>query len=219
MGNSLEEIRGTKIEDLIHPEDLKRIPSKFRNLLKGENVRVDRRIRRKDGAYLTIEVTGSRIGENLVQGLYRDITERKEMELLLRQRAEDLAQSNADLEHFAYVASHDLQEPLRNVASCLQMLERENRGKLGEDADKLIDFAVDGAKKMKALIMDLLTYSRLTTRGQPFKAVDVQEVLDQSLGNLQSLIEEKGAEITSDRMPTGTGRFDATATSLSKFDK
>jgi PAS domain S-box-containing protein len=204
-GYPLEEVRGTKIEDLIHPDDLKTIPSKFQDMLRGKNLRIDRRVRKKDGTYLTVEVTGSRVGENLVQGLYRDITERKEMESLLRQRAEDLAQSNADLEHFAYVASHDLQEPLRNVASCLQMLEQGNKGKLGEDSDHLIHFAVDGARKMKALIMDLLTYSRLTTRGQPFKAVDVQEVLDQSVGNLKSLIEGKGAEITRDRMPTVRG--------------
>lgn len=204
-GYSLEEIRGTKIKDLIDPEDLKITPFKLQDMLKGESVRLNRRIRKKDGTYITVEATGSRIGENLVQGLYRDISERKEMDSLLRQWAEDLARSNADLEHFAYVASHDLQEPLRNVASCLQMLEQENKGKLGEDSDKLIHFAVDGAKKMKALVMDLLTYSRLTTRGQPFKTVDVQEVLDQSLSNLKSLIEEKGAEITHDRMPQVRG--------------
>ncbi len=204
-GYSLEEIKGTKIEDLIHPEDLKRIPSKFQDLLKGENLRIDRRIRRKDGTYLTIEVTGSRVGENLVQGLYRDITERKEMESLLRQWAEDLSRSNADLEHFAYVASHDLQEPLRTVVSALQMLEKQHKGKLGEDSDQLIDYAVDGAKRMKALIIDLLAYSRLTTRGHPFGAADAQEVLDQSLRNLRSLIDERGAQITHDQMPRVLG--------------
>ena len=204
-GYSLEEIRGTKIEDLIHPEDLKTIPSKFQDLLKGETLRIDRRVRKKDGTYLTIEVTGSRVGENLVQGLYRDITERKEMESLLRQRAEELARSNADLEHFAYVASHDLQEPLRTVVSALQMLEKRHKGKMGEDSDQLIDFAVDGSKRMKALIIDLLAYSRLTTRGQPFEAVDAQAVLDLSLRNLKSLIDERGAEITHDRMPIVLG--------------
>jgi light-regulated signal transduction histidine kinase (bacteriophytochrome) len=120
----------------------------------------------------------------------------------LGHRTKDLARSNEDLERFAYVASHDLQEPLRNVVSCLQMLERANKGKLSEDSEQLIHLAVDGAKKMKTLMMDLLTYSRLTTPGRPFEAVDVQEVLDQSLLNLKSLIDEKKTEITYDRMPT-----------------
>jgi PAS domain S-box-containing protein len=120
----------------------------------------------------------------------------------LGHRTKDLARSNEDLQRFAHVASHDLQEPLRNVVSCLQMLEQANKGKLGEDSEQLIHFAVDGAKKMKALMMDLLTYSRLATPGRPFEAVDVQEVLDQSLRNLKSLIGEKKTEITYDQMPT-----------------
>jgi light-regulated signal transduction histidine kinase (bacteriophytochrome) len=81
---------------------------------------------------------------------------------------------------------------LRTVVSALQMLEKEHKGKLSEDSDELIDYAVDGSKRMKALIIDLLPYSRLTTRGQPFEAVDAQEVLDGSLRNLKSLIDEKG---------------------------
>ena len=99
------------------------------------------------------------------------------------------------------------------------MLEQANKGKSSEDSEQLIRFAVDGAKKMKTLMMDLLNYSRLTTPGLPFEAVDVQEVLDQSLLNLKSLIDEKRTEITYDRMPTGTGRLHAATTSLPKFDR
>ncbi|AFM23768.1 transporter substrate-binding domain-containing protein [Desulfomonile tiedjei] len=117
----------------------------------------------------------------------------------------DLIRANADLEHFAYVASHDLQEPLRTVASALQMFEKKHKGKFDKDSDQLIDFAVNGAKRMRSLIRDLLTYSRLDTQGQSFTAVDMTEVLDRSIENCGSLIKEKGTEITYDRMPTITG--------------
>jgi len=120
----------------------------------------------------------------------------------LKQTLTDLIRSNADLEHFAYVASHDLQEPLRTVAGAVQMLEEKNKDKLDAESEQLIRYAVDYVHRMKVLITDLLTYSRLTTRGRPFEMVNVQEVLDQSLRNLNSLVIEQGAKITCDRMPT-----------------
>jgi|GEM_PF-4967028 len=130
-----------------------------------------------------------------------DITERKQAEEALYQTLADLKRSNADLEHFAHVASHDLQEPLRSVATALQMLEERHKGKLGAESDQLIYYAVDAAKRMKALISDLLAYSRVTTRGQSFEPVNVQEVLNQSILNLTELISLNGTEITFDEMP------------------
>ncbi len=141
-------------------------------------------------------------GSPLILEMGIDVTERKQAEDALKQTLTDLTSSNADLEHFAYVASHDLQEPLRSVASALQMLEKKHKGTLGKDSDQLIHYAVDSAKKMKALISDLLIYSRLSTRGQPFGKVNVQEVVGQTILNLRNLIEEKDVEITFDQLPT-----------------
>ncbi|AFM23573.1 sensor histidine kinase [Desulfomonile tiedjei] len=144
-------------------------------------------------------------GSSLILEMGIDITERKQAEDALKQTLLDLTRSNSDLEHFAYVASHDLQEPLRTVTTALQIFEKKHRGKFDEDSDQLVDFAVEGAKKMRALIQDLLAYSRLNTRGKPFGAVDMQEILDQCLFSLKTLIEEKGSEVTSDHMPTILG--------------
>jgi signal transduction histidine kinase len=116
-----------------------------------------------------------------------------------------LARSNADLEQFAYVASHDLQEPLRMVASFTQLLAKRYRGKLDTEADEFISFAVDGANRMHALINDLMTYSRVTRRGRAFSPVNCEQVLDEVIDNLKLVIDESGAEITRDALPTIMG--------------
>ena len=133
-----------------------------------------------------------------------DITERKAIEDELRQKTAELADSNAELQQFAYVASHDLQEPLRMVASYVQLLERRYKGQLDEDADEFIAFAVDGASRMKSLINDLLTYSRVGTQGKPFETTDCNEVMKRVLTNLQMAINEQEATITLDPLPTVT---------------
>jgi light-regulated signal transduction histidine kinase (bacteriophytochrome) len=116
-----------------------------------------------------------------------------------------LQEKHAELEQFAYVASHDLREPLRMITSYLQLLQRKYGGKLDTDADKFIRYAVDGASRMQNLIADLLSLSRVSTRGKEFGPADCEEVLRQSLENLQIAIQESGAEITHDPLPTVVG--------------
>ncbi|HEX3014291.1 MAG TPA: PAS domain S-box protein [Methanobacterium sp.] len=132
----------------------------------------------------------------------RDITERKKAEKLLKLKLEELARSNSELEQFAYVSSHDLQEPLRMIGSYLQLLQRRYNGKLDDKADKYIDFAVDGASRMQNLINDLLEFSRVTTRAKEFKFTDCEFVLKQVLSNLEVSIKENGAVISHDHLPT-----------------
>lgn len=112
-----------------------------------------------------------------------------------------LENSNKELEQFAYVASHDLQEPLRMVSSYLQLLKRRYEGQLDEKADQFITYAVDGAVRMKGLINDLLSFSRVGTKGRPFDVVDCQDVLRQVMETFKITIEESQAEVTCDKLP------------------
>jgi PAS domain S-box-containing protein len=123
----------------------------------------------------------------------------------LRKAMDDLTRSNAELERFAYVASHDLQEPLRMVTSYLQLLERRYKDKLDGDALEFINYAVDGSNRMKALINDLLSYSRVGTRGKDFTLTDCEEVLGRVLSNLEVSIEESRGEVTHDPLPKVMG--------------
>jgi len=131
----------------------------------------------------------------------RDINERKRLELALNKANDDLKRSNKDLEQFVYIASHDLQEPLRMVSSYTQLLGKRYKGKLDSDADEFIGFAVDGAARMQNMINDLLTYSRVTTRGKEFEPVDLEKVFSDAADNLQIAIEENKATITHDPLP------------------
>ncbi|MGA8872574.1 MAG: ATP-binding protein [Candidatus Acidiferrales bacterium] len=142
-----------------------------------------------------------------------DITERNRVQQELTRKLEELARSNADLEQFAYVASHDLQEPLRMVISYTQLLARRYQGKLDASADEFIGFAVDGASRMQQLIQDLLSYSRLTIRGKALQFTETGAACDAALENLREAIEDSNAEVTVGRLPTVV----ADATQLSQL--
>jgi PAS domain S-box-containing protein len=141
-------------------------------------------------------------GESLIVGTGVDISERIRAEQALEEKAYELKQSNEDLEQFAYVASHDLQEPLRMVASYLQLLEKRYGNMLNAEAREFMDYAVDGATRMKHLINDLLYYSRVDTRGGENKETDLNLVLGRVHTNLIEAIEESQAIITHDPLPT-----------------
>jgi PAS domain S-box-containing protein len=116
-------------------------------------------------------------------------------------QSQELSRSNAELEQFAHVTSHDLQEPLRTIVSYLQLLERRYQGKLDRDADEFINYAVDGATRMQALIQALLGYARIGSRKQPFESVDCQSPIGDAISNLYVAITESGAEVTADPLP------------------
>jgi light-regulated signal transduction histidine kinase (bacteriophytochrome) len=134
-------------------------------------------------------------------GIAQDITERRCITEALKLNIEKLARSNEELERFAYVASHDLQEPLRMVASFTQLLAKRYSGRLDETADRYIDYAVDGAKRMQELIADLLAYSRVNSKELALRQTDCGEVILEAMRNLQVAIEESGASVDWDPLP------------------
>jgi PAS domain S-box-containing protein len=134
-------------------------------------------------------------------GIWTDITEQKQLSETLQIKNVDLERSNKELEQFAYVASHDLQEPLRMVSSYMQLLESRYKDKLDDDAKEFIDFAVDGAARMQRLIQDLLAFSRVGTRGKEPEIVDSSQSVAEALRNLKVRIEENGATVNAAGLP------------------
>jgi signal transduction histidine kinase len=130
--------------------------------------------------------------------LQREIAAHEETQAALRR-------SNAELEQLAYVASHDMQEPLRMVASYLQLVAQRYRGQLDADADEFIGYAVDGAKRMQALINDLLAYSRVATKARPFEPTDCNRALDMAQSNLRIALQDSGAQVTRGPLPVVMG--------------
>ncbi len=164
------------------------------------------RIIRPDGSIAWIWDQGFPIRDDsgqivLYTGVAKDITERKRMEEAIRLHSEKLARSNQELERFAYVASHDLQEPLRMVASFTQLLSQRYTGRLDETADKYIHYAVDGAKRMQQLIADLLAFSRVNSKELDLRPTGCEALIVAALQNLRAAIEESGAAIDRDPLP------------------
>ncbi len=162
--------------------------------------------RRKDGEVIIGDLSFRDFGKDkegnpLLEGFMTDITARERAEGQLREIIEELERSNKELESFAYITSHDLQEPLRTIASYAQLIERRYKGKLDGDADEFIEFMVDSASRMKQMIQGLLDYSRVGTRGHEFTEFESEDALNYALSNLGTAISEVDGEITHEELP------------------
>ena len=211
FGYSFDEIIGKDLHSYLAPEQYV-IPFKdsferFRDTGKGPFIGqlIELEAKKKDGTVFSAEISLSAFklkGKWNSIGIIIDISDRKNLEKKVMQTLGKLSASNEDLEKFAYIASHDLQEPLRMVSSYLGLLSKRYKDKLDKDADEFIGFAVDGAERMSALLSGLLKYSRVGSRAQPFEKIDCEEILQQALRNLKIAIEENDAEITYDKLPS-----------------
>ena len=209
LGYEEDELIGKPALNFVFEEDREVVREKAVRMLKGE---------RSQGYEFRVINKQARIKwvmETVVPVYYRrkratlgsliDVSERKQMEERVKQMTEEMKRSNTELEQFAYVISHDLQEPLRMVSSYTQLLAKRYKKKLDADADEFIAYAVDGAKRMQTLLHDLLDYSRVGTRGQPFSMVNCEHIVEQAMANLKIAIEECGASVSYDVLPTIIG--------------
>ena len=159
---------------------------------------------RKDGSEFPIEIglNPVRTEKGLcVLSAIVDITDRKQAEIRVRDANERLTRSNAELEQFAYIASHDLQEPLRKITSYCELLKEEQGDQLNEEGLDYLNVAIRGAGRLSSLVSDLLAFSRLTTRGKPIAHTDANECLEAAIENLEMAIEESGAKVHAEPLP------------------
>ena len=227
-GRSLDQLIGASIIDFVHPEDIAAKVDATEALLRGDVVRYERLERwlRPDGDVRWVSVSASLtrgsdgiplteiVGETSPYVIRQvvDVTDRHAAETRaqdlsneLRQRNLELERSNEELSQFAYVASHDLSEPLRVVAGHVELLARRYRGRLDDDADRYIEFAVDGCARMRRLIDDLLAFSRAGREGGDPEPVDLEELAASVVQSVSTLIDETGATVTVRSLPTVTG--------------
>ncbi len=206
-GYKAEEVVGKNVSILVPPDMHDEVPEMLRKIGRGERIAHYETVRvRKDRSRVHVSMSLSPLAdeEGRVTGassLARDITDRKVAEEKLRQTAEELDRSNKELEQFAYIASHDMQEPLRTITGYLQLLSSRYQGQIDEKADHYIAYAVEGAERMSTLIRDLLSYSRVNTRGGELRPTNAEESLQFALMNLRSAIDQSGASITHDPLP------------------
>ncbi|MDD1674395.1 MAG: ATP-binding protein, partial [Methanomicrobiales archaeon] len=197
-GFSREQVQGRLLRDILPTLDL----SLFERY--GKVVRTGKAVHGEEyvpGLDRTLEVHAFSPRAGQVALILTDISERRKSERALREYSDNLKRSNEDLERFAYVASHDLQEPLRNVKSFTQLLSRRYQGKLDSDADEFIGYIVEGTTRMQDLVSDLLEFSRVTTRGEAFRTTDVDQIIRDITDNLSQMIDAGGAFVSYDHLP------------------
>ena len=207
-GYAIEELIGMPWAKVVRADVLPEIQRGFVNTLEGREPMINREIPliRKDGSEVIITFSIAPLRRDGVifgvVGAADDITLRKHAETQLQTRAAELARSNRELEQFAYVASHDLQEPLRTVSGFAQLLARRYSGKLGPEADEYIGFVTTGVQRMKSLIEDLLAYSRFTREQAELKPVELERCMADALANLHGAITATGATVQHMQLPT-----------------
>jgi PAS domain S-box-containing protein len=206
-GTRLEEMAGWGWQKVQHPDHVERVVEKISRCFRNGEVWEDTfPLRGRDGNYrwFLSQAVPIRDSEGRVFrwfGTSTDISESKKSEEHLVKVVGELKRSNDDLQQFAYVSSHDLQEPLRMVSSYTQLLANRYQGRLDSDADEFIAFAVDGCNRMQGLIQDLLAYSRAGTNGKELHEVSSDNALQEALTNLRITIEQSAAEVTHDSLP------------------
>jgi PAS domain S-box-containing protein len=212
VGHTSEELLERFWRDLAHPDDLETSLENTHRVLAGETetCSIEMRYIRAAGSYVWVRETWSLVRGDTGNPKYfisvlEDITGRKQAEEKLGQSTQELARSNAELEQFAYVVSHDLQEPLRMVASYVQLLEERYKDQLDSNAREFIAYAVDGATRMKKMITDLLAYSRVGRQKEELSPIACEAVLDEARANLEAAITESSAEVSHGPLPVVRG--------------
>jgi PAS domain S-box-containing protein len=208
LGYSRDELLKMTPMDLMSPENIAKIPETIEIMSKKGFATVEKVYIVKDGSEIPVEVNTHVFdlnGKKVGLAVSRDITKRKKREKQLEEILNELKRSNEELQQFAYVSSHDLQEPLRTIASFTQLLQKRYKGQLDEDADEFMEYIVEAAVRMKQQIQDLLEYSRVATKENEFKSVNLNEILDTTLTYLDTLIKESNAEINVEKLPVVMG--------------
>ena len=175
---------------------------------RGSEPLFEQKFLKLDGTVIDIEAVATSLtykGKPAVQVVFRDITERKNAEGKLKETIQELERSNQELQSFAYITSHDLQEPLRTMGSYAGLLKHRYGGQLDEDANDFLDFMAGGAARMKDMVQGLLDYSRVGTKGGEFNVFNAEDALNTALINLKSSLEECHAEVTHDSLPDIVG--------------
>ncbi len=208
LGYSKDEVVGHPIFSVYHPDSLEDAKKTFKSFAEtGVVDNVELQLKRKDGSKIDVILNASAVRDEHGNVLYsrsawRDITVRKQAEEKLQEAVKELARSNTDLEQFAYIASHDLKSPLLSISGFANMLNKDYKDKLDKEAGEYIDFIVTSTKRMGDLIDGLLTYSRIGARSVEMKPVDINKIFVRAIANLTVHIEENGAKVIHDSLPT-----------------